>query len=193
VARGVVVVDDSSQFFCCCGAGAFVAVVLDPTREKSSQKSKNSILSKQHCPANQRMGNSSSSSAGTSTPESSSSSSSSAGSAGSIVKPQQQQQQQEHDQRFQALDKEISDPHSEVGHNYGKPRPAPIARAGATVNPAQFQTDCQREHMASLTCIEENYHNRTACEPFFTTYKVCRQQENERRKQANANKGGGWF
>jgi hypothetical protein len=90
------------------------------------------------------------------------------------------------------LDQEISDPHPDLGHNYGKPQPAPIARATATVNPAQFQTDCQTEHMASLTCIEENYHNRNACEPFFTSYKVCRQQENERRKQANASKGG-WF
>ena len=94
--------------------------------------------------------------------------------------------------------KEIN-PGEESGytHNSGKPKKAPYGSSGSIQSP-QYLTSCSKENMASLKCIEENYQNRSACQPFFDEYKECRKQENERRKEANAKAaaargGGGWF
>ena len=57
---------------------------------------------------------------------------------------------------------------------------------------SKLQTDCAREHAASLQCISENVGNRDACQAFFDDYKQCRQAEQQRRLEANARKGS-WF
>jgi hypothetical protein len=76
-------------------------------------------------------------------------------------------------------------------HNYGKPQKAPIDTQTASKDVAKFLTDCKKQHQESLKCIERNYSNRAACEPFFAAYKACRREENERRLDANAGKS--WF
>jgi hypothetical protein len=84
---------------------------------------------------------------------------------------------------------------SDLKHNYGQPKRAPHAGADHQVT-GQFQTDCSKQHGESLQCIERNYQNRSACEPFFQAYKACRKEENDRRLEANAARaqnGGGWF
>jgi hypothetical protein len=80
-------------------------------------------------------------------------------------------------------------PGSGLDHNQGKPKQAPHA-AGASAT-ATFFTSCSVEHSDSLKCIERNYQNRGACEPFFKAYKACRKDENEKRKEDNAARG--WF
>jgi hypothetical protein len=72
-----------------------------------------------------------------------------------------------------------------LSHNHGQPQRAPYANTG------KFETSCSAEHANSLQCIERNYENRPACEPFFSAYKACRKEENDKRKEANANKP--WF
>ena len=105
------------------------------------------------------------------------------------------------------LDQAINQPHPGVSHNYGQPKAAPYAAAVAAASQgdsdgqsftggiAQHYTDCQKQHMDSLHCIEQNYNERAVCQPFFNAYRECRQKENERRKAENASKsgGGGWF
>ena len=76
-------------------------------------------------------------------------------------------------------------------HNYGKPQKAPISTETASKDVAKFLTDCKKQHRESLECIERNYTNRAACDPFFAAYKACRREENERRLDANA--GRSWF
>jgi len=83
-------------------------------------------------------------------------------------------------------------------HNYGQPKKAPHAgfdHPGGTT--AKFLTNCAKEHADSLQCIERNYQNRSACNPFFQAYKACRKEENDKRLEANAAKAqensGGWF
>lgn len=82
-------------------------------------------------------------------------------------------------------------------HNFGQPKRAPHAGAdhpGQTT--AKFLTNCATEHANSLQCIERNYQNRSACEPFFQAYKACRKEENDKRLEANAARsqnGSGWF
>lgn len=73
-------------------------------------------------------------------------------------------------------------------HNFGRPKDAPIQREGATQGATHYVTDCKKANLESLACIEKNYSNRSACEPFFAAYKECRRAENERRKEDNANK-----
>ncbi len=89
---------------------------------------------------------------------------------------------------------------SDGGHNRGQPRPPPHAKEGgssAGSSAATFLTACAKEHSDSLQCIERNYQNRSACEPFFQAYKDCRREENEARKAKAAGggngTGGGWF
>ena len=79
-------------------------------------------------------------------------------------------------------------------HNHGQPKRAPHAPQG-TRTTAKFLTNCVKEHSDSLQCIERNYQNRAACDPFFQAYKQCRKEENDQRKNANAAKSGntGWF
>ena len=100
------------------------------------------------------------------------------------------------------LDKAIHEPHPGVSHNHGQPKAAPHATkneesssssSSTTGGIAQHYTDCQKQHMESLHCIEENYNNRGVCQPFFNAYRDCRAKENERRRQENAKKGGGFF
>lgn len=74
-------------------------------------------------------------------------------------------------------------------HNYGQPKRAPHAgqeHQGHTT--AKFLTNCAEEHSNSLECIERNYQNRSACEPFFQAYKACRKLENQKRLDDNAKK-----
>jgi hypothetical protein len=82
-----------------------------------------------------------------------------------------------------------------LAHNYGKPKKAPHAEKESTT--ARYLTNCATEHTESLQCIERNYQNRAACEPFFKAYKACRVDENEERKAANQRASqsgsGGWF
>ena len=80
-------------------------------------------------------------------------------------------------------------------HNYGQAKPPPHATADNYTGKAigQFYTDCAKEHRESLQCIERNYQNRSACDPFFDAYKACRKEENDRRMEANANSGRRWF
>lgn len=85
---------------------------------------------------------------------------------------------------------------SDLKHNYGQPKKAPHADANHHQTTAKFLTNCAKEHGESLQCIERNYQNRPACEPFFEAYKACRKLENEARLEANAAKmqsGGSWF
>lgn len=79
-------------------------------------------------------------------------------------------------------------------HNHGQPKRAPHASPGGATT-AKFLTSCANEHSESLQCIERNYQNRAACDPFFMAYKECRKEENEARKNANAARSGntGWF
>jgi len=79
-------------------------------------------------------------------------------------------------------------------HNYGQPKRAPHAGAnhqGKTT--AKFLTNCSEEHMNSLQCIERNYQNRSACEPFFQAYKACRKEENQKRLEENEKKSQNGF
>eukprot|EP00339_Tiarina_fusa_P003795 CAMPEP_0117042026 /NCGR_PEP_ID=MMETSP0472-20121206/29298_1 /TAXON_ID=693140 ORGANISM="Tiarina fusus, Strain LIS" /NCGR_SAMPLE_ID=MMETSP0472 /ASSEMBLY_ACC=CAM_ASM_000603 /LENGTH=99 /DNA_ID=CAMNT_0004753167 /DNA_START=229 /DNA_END=525 /DNA_ORIENTATION=+ len=76
-----------------------------------------------------------------------------------------------------------------LDHNEGQPKRAPHASKASTT--AKFLTNCSEEHAASLKCIEQNYQNRGACQPFFDNYKQCRKQENDKRLEANGGKGGG--
>ena len=78
-----------------------------------------------------------------------------------------------------------------LSHNKGQPKNAPYAKGESTT--AKFLTNCSAEHADSLKCIERNYQNRSACEPFFAAYKACRKDENEKRKEANAAKGSWLF
>jgi hypothetical protein len=71
---------------------------------------------------------------------------------------------------------------SNLPHNFGRPKD------GATQGVTHYVTDCKKENLESLSCIERNYTKRSACEPFFAAYKACRQAENDRRKASNANK-----
>lgn len=73
---------------------------------------------------------------------------------------------------------------SGLKHNKGKPKKAPYSTQESST--ARFLTNCAGEHKASLKCIEENYSNRAACQPFFDTYKECRAEENEKRKASNS-------
>ena len=58
----------------------------------------------------------------------------------------------------------------------------------------RFGTECKREYMASINCrLEHHDHKVTGvCNPFYETYKACRIEEDERRKEANA-AGGSLF
>ena len=82
-------------------------------------------------------------------------------------------------------------PGAGLQHRQGQPKRAPYAKDSASNNPAKFLTNCSAQHADSLKCIERNYQNRAACEPFFAAYKACRKEENEKRKEASASKG--WF
>jgi hypothetical protein len=85
-------------------------------------------------------------------------------------------------------------PGSGLSHNKGQPKKAPYAANDPSA--ATFATNCAAEHKGSLQCIERNYSNRSACQPFFDAYKQCRAGENEKRKAANAGPEGesqGWF
>jgi CHCH domain len=53
---------------------------------------------------------------------------------------------------------------------------------------SKFQTDCSKEHAASLSCIVDNLADKKVCQPFFEAYKACRKEENKRRLEANAKK-----
>jgi len=78
---------------------------------------------------------------------------------------------------------------AELTHNYGQPKRAPYApqeHQGHTT--AKFLTNCSKEHMDSLQCIERHYQNRSACEPFFQAYKACRKEENQQRLDENEKK-----
>ena len=58
---------------------------------------------------------------------------------------------------------------------------------------SKLVTDCRAQQMASLACIEENYHNKdAACASYFDAYKRCRREEHERKLDANARGGTGW-
>ena len=108
--------------------------------------------------------------------------------------------QEERKQEQQALDRAINSPHPGASHNYGQPKEAPYAKAGSkngersdpTAKKAQHHTDCQKQHMESLQCIEQNYDNRGVCQPFFNAYRECRREENERIRQERAARGGSW-
>jgi hypothetical protein len=50
----------------------------------------------------------------------------------------------------------------------------------------QFATDCSLEYGRSLECIQENYANKEACQPFYDNYKACRRDERERVLAENA-------
>ena len=80
-------------------------------------------------------------------------------------------------------------------HNYGQPKVAPFANAEQQNKPApnKFMTSCAQEHSNSLQCIERNYQNRSACEPFFQAYKACRKLENDKRLEENAKKNSFFF
>jgi hypothetical protein len=97
----------------------------------------------------------------------------------------------------QIKDKIQSDlnPHSGLTHNKGKPKKAPHAQKDGTA--AHFLTNCSKEHRDSLQCIERNYQNRAACDPFFQAYKNCRREENEKVRAENQKQSGGssggWF
>lgn len=82
-------------------------------------------------------------------------------------------------------------------HNRGQPKAAPLSKDGRPASTATFLTQCAREHSESLACIERNYQNRAACEPFFQAYKDCRKEETEAQRRARAGGegtgGGGWF
>lgn len=85
-------------------------------------------------------------------------------------------------------------PGSDLKHNYGQPKRAPYATRDSST--AKFLTNCAAEHSDSLKCIERNYDNRGACQPFFDAYKECRTVENEKRKEKNSQSSGGgssWF
>mmetsp|Transcript_375 Transcript_375/g.724 ORF Transcript_375/g.724 Transcript_375/m.724 type:complete len:156 (-) Transcript_375:228-695(-) len=103
----------------------------------------------------------------------------------------------------------LEDSHS---HNFGQPiRPphhssssmsAASSSASPSASPASASTitnedksggasklitDCRIQQRASLSCIEENYHNKDeACRDYFAAYKQCRREEHERKLEANA-------
>lgn len=83
-------------------------------------------------------------------------------------------------------------PGKDLAHNQGQPKQAPYSREASKA--ARFLTNCEAEHKDSLQCIERNYDNRGACEPFFEAYKTCRKAEHDAIRKKNAEKsGGGWF
>ena len=95
----------------------------------------------------------------------------------------------EHDNEAKARVHRDLNERAELTHNYGQPKRAPYATQehhGHTT--AKFLTNCSKEHMDSLQCIERNYQNRSACEPFFQAYKACRKEENQQRLDENEKK-----
>jgi cytochrome c oxidase assembly protein subunit 23 len=82
-----------------------------------------------------------------------------------------------------------------LSHNRGRPKAPPHSKDGTVASTATFLTDCAKQHSESLQCIERNYQNRSACEPFFQAYKNCRKEENEARrdKAGGSGTGSGWF
>jgi cytochrome c oxidase assembly protein subunit 23 len=87
-------------------------------------------------------------------------------------------------------------PGSGLTHNHGQPKQAPYKSKESSTNTAKFLTNCASEHGESLKCIERNYQDRSACQPFFDAYKQCRKDENDKRKETNAKATGGssgWF
>jgi len=91
-------------------------------------------------------------------------------------------------------------PGADLKHNQGRSKPAPYASADQDDQrgrAATFLTNCSKENLESLQCIERNYSNRQACNGFFQAYKDCRKEENEQRKADNAKifggSGSGWF
>mmetsp|Transcript_2679 Transcript_2679/g.6094 ORF Transcript_2679/g.6094 Transcript_2679/m.6094 type:complete len:153 (-) Transcript_2679:319-777(-) len=100
----------------------------------------------------------------------------------------------------------LEDSHS---HNFGQPIRPPhhssssTSASSSSASPAsttstitnedksggasKLITDCRIQQRASLSCIEENYHNKDeACRDFFAAYKLCRREEHERKLEANA-------
>jgi len=69
-------------------------------------------------------------------------------------------------------------------HNGGQPLQANLDPHGK--QRSKFLTNCKEQHAASLQCIQDNYDNRSACEPFFAAYKKCRKEERERHLKENA-------
>lgn len=76
-------------------------------------------------------------------------------------------------------------------HNLGQPTNVNNIDANTGIHKSKFVTDCKVQHANSLNCIEENYENRSICEPFFEAYKKCRREEHQRKLDMNARLSGG--
>jgi len=71
-------------------------------------------------------------------------------------------------------------------HNAGQPlRPSFDSHGKQN---SKLATDCRLEYGRSLECIQENYDNKGACQPFYDNYKACRSDERARRLAENAKK-----
>jgi hypothetical protein len=71
---------------------------------------------------------------------------------------------------------------------------------GHTTNTSasKLQTDCKKQHMNSLQCIQDNYETKdVACQKYFDLYKECRKNEHaailERNRQSASSRSSGSF
>lgn len=76
-------------------------------------------------------------------------------------------------------------------HNSGQPVNENNIDVKTGNQKSKFTTDCKVFHSNSLNCIEENYENKSVCEPFFEAYKKCRREEHGRKLKMNAKMSGG--
>lgn len=75
-------------------------------------------------------------------------------------------------------------------HNLGQPINKNNIDGKTGNHKSKFTTNCQTEHANSLKCIEENYEDRSICQPFFEAYKTCRREEHQRKLEMNAKMSG---
>ena len=71
-----------------------------------------------------------------------------------------------------------------AAHNNGQPLQPNLDHRGK--QRSKFLTNCKEQHAASLQCIQDNYDDRSVCQPFFDAYKKCRKEERERHLEENA-------
>jgi hypothetical protein len=72
-------------------------------------------------------------------------------------------------------------------HNNGQPLRKQLNQYGH--QHTKYHTECVVEQRESLACIQENYHNKSACQAYFDRYRACSREENKRRLAENAKKG----
>lgn len=75
-------------------------------------------------------------------------------------------------------------------HNLGQPIHENSIDSKTGKYKSKFLTNCQTQHSNSLKCIEENYEDRSACQPFFDAYKKCRYEEHQKKLEMNAKMSG---